>query len=150
MIHIQKTDPELYEAIFSELKRQRENLELIASENFTSLAVMEAQGSVLTINTPKAILIAGAKKRPDQLQALWTLLWRLRIHRRRGTLAIERAKQLFGAEHANVQAHSGSRPIWQLILRFANRATPFSLWNFRMAGILRMVIRYPFPASFTT
>ncbi|MDY0152453.1 MAG: serine hydroxymethyltransferase, partial [Candidatus Cloacimonas sp.] len=48
MKHIQSTDPELYKAIASELTRQRENLELIASENFTSLAVMEAQGSVLT------------------------------------------------------------------------------------------------------
>lgn len=48
MKHIQQTDPELYAAITAELARQRENLELIASENFTSLAVMEAQGSILT------------------------------------------------------------------------------------------------------
>ena len=44
MNHIQKTDPEIYAAIMNELKRERENLELIASENFTSLAVLETQG----------------------------------------------------------------------------------------------------------
>jgi len=48
MNHIQKTDPEIYAAIMNELKRERENLELIASENFTSLAVLETQGCVMT------------------------------------------------------------------------------------------------------
>ena len=48
MKHIQKQDPEVFAAISKELSRQQENLELIASENFTSLAVMEAQGSILT------------------------------------------------------------------------------------------------------
>ena len=48
MKHIQEQDPELYAAMTGELNRERENLELIASENFTSMAVLEAQGSVLT------------------------------------------------------------------------------------------------------
>ena len=48
MKHLKQMDPEIYAAIKQELKRQEENLELIASENFTSLAVLEAQGSVLT------------------------------------------------------------------------------------------------------
>jgi len=46
--HIQHQDPEIYAAISNELSRQQQNLELIASENFTSMAVMEAQGSILT------------------------------------------------------------------------------------------------------
>ena len=48
MRHIRNIDPEIYSAIKNEIRRQEENLELIASENFTSLAVMEAQGSVMT------------------------------------------------------------------------------------------------------
>ena len=48
MKHIKHIDPEIYQAIKNEIKREEENLELIASENFTSLAVLEAQGSVLT------------------------------------------------------------------------------------------------------
>ncbi len=119
MIHIQKTDPELYEAIFSELKRQRENLELIASENFTSLAVMEAQGSVLTNKYAEGYPYRWSKKTG---QINYKLYGRYYggceyiddVER----LAIERAKQLFGAEHANVQAHSGSQ---------ANMAAYFTL-----------------------
>mgnify|MGYP003833232309 CR=1 FL=1 len=48
MEHLKKVDPEVYQAIAEELKRQQDNLEMIASENFTSVAVLEAQGSVLT------------------------------------------------------------------------------------------------------
>ncbi len=119
MIHIQKTDPELYQAIFSELTRQRENLELIASENFTSLAVMEAQGSILTNKYAEGYPYRWSKKTGQINYKLYGRYYGGceyidEVER----LAIERAKQLFGAEHANVQAHSGSQ---------ANMAAYFTL-----------------------
>ncbi|MDI9529002.1 MAG: serine hydroxymethyltransferase [Candidatus Cloacimonadota bacterium] len=119
MKHIQMQDPELYAAMAAELKRQRENLELIASENFTSLAVMEAQGSVLTNKYAEGYPYRWSKKTG---QINYKLYGRYYggceyiddVER----LAIERAKQLFGAEHANVQPHSGSQ---------ANMAAYFTL-----------------------
>jgi RpiB/LacA/LacB family sugar-phosphate isomerase len=88
-------DPEVATAIDHERKRQQENIELIASENFTSPAVMEAQGSVLTNKYaegyPKKRWYGGCEN-IDVIEQL----------------AIDRAKKLFGAEHANVQPHSGS------------------------------------------
>ena len=121
MNHIQIVDPELYSAISNELKRQRENLELIASENFTSEAVMEAQGSVLTNKYAEGYPYRWSKKTG---QINYKLYGRYYggceyiddVER----LAIERAKQLFGAEHANVQPHSGSQ---------ANMAAYFALVN---------------------
>lgn len=89
-------DAQVKRAIDAELRRQRENIELIASENFTSLAVLEAQGSVLTNKYaegyPRKRWYGGCEY-VDTVEQL----------------AIERAKQLFGAEHANVQPHSGSQ-----------------------------------------
>lgn len=119
MKHIQMQDPELYAAMAAELKRQRENLELIASENFTSLAVMEAQGSVLTNKYAEGYPYRWSKKTG---QINYKLYGRYYggceyiddVER----LAIERARQLFGAEHANVQPHSGSQ---------ANMAAYFTL-----------------------
>jgi RpiB/LacA/LacB family sugar-phosphate isomerase len=88
-------DPRIAEVIAHEHRRQEENIELIASENFTSRAVMEAQGSVLTNKYaegyPQKRWYGGCEFVDGAEQ-----------------LAIERAKQLFGAEHANVQPHSGS------------------------------------------
>ncbi|MCK9603107.1 MAG: serine hydroxymethyltransferase [Candidatus Omnitrophica bacterium] len=96
MKHIKKIDPEIFAAIRNEIKRQDENLELIASENFTSLAVLEAQGSVLTNKYaegyPNHRWYGGCEYVDDVEE-----------------LAIARAKKLFGAEHVNVQAHSGSQ-----------------------------------------
>lgn len=95
MSALRQTDPEIFEAIQKELNRQRNHLELIASENIVSPAVLEATGSILTNKY--------AEGYPD--------------HRYYGgcqfvdiseRLAIERAKKLFGAEHANVQPHSGA------------------------------------------
>jgi len=57
MTPLEKTDPEVFNIIVREKERQQHRLELIASENFTSTAVMEAQGSILPTNTPKAILV---------------------------------------------------------------------------------------------
>ena len=96
MKHLKKTDPEVYQAIKKEIKRQEENIELIASENFTSLAVMEAQGSVMTNKYAEGYPGArwyGGCLNVDTVE----------------NLAIARAKKLFGSEHANVQAHSGTQ-----------------------------------------
>jgi glycine hydroxymethyltransferase len=94
-LKLSAVDPEVSQAIDLERQRQQENIELIASENFTSPAVMEAQGSVLTNKYaegyPKKRWYGGCEN-VDTIEQL----------------AIERAKKLFGAEHANVQPHSGS------------------------------------------
>ena len=96
MKHIKSVDPQIYDVIRNEIKRQEENLELIASENFAPMAVLEAQGSVLTNKYaegyPKHRWYGGCEY-ADEAE----------------NLAIERAKKLFGAEHVNVQAHSGSQ-----------------------------------------
>ena len=88
-------DPEIAAAIGEELGRQRNKIELIASENFVSPAVMKAMGSVLTNKYAEGYpghRYYGGCEYVDKVE----------------TLAIERAKKLFGAEHANVQAHSGA------------------------------------------
>ena len=93
---LQKQDPEVFAAVAAELHRQRTKLELIASENFTSLAVMQAQGSVLTNKYAEGYpskRYYGGCEFVDRAE----------------TLAIERAKKIFGAEHANVQPHSGAQ-----------------------------------------
>jgi len=104
-LNLQQVDPAVFQAIENERKRQFENIELIASENFASRAVMEAQGSVLTNKYaegyPRRRWYGGCEN-VDVIEQL----------------AIDRAKQLFGAEHVNVQAHSGSQ---------ANMAVYFSV-----------------------
>lgn len=93
---IRMSDPELYGAMKNELERQRDHIELIASENFTSRAVMEAMGSHLTNKYAEGYPGAryyGGCEYVDIVEQL----------------AIDRAKALFGAEHANVQPHSGSQ-----------------------------------------
>ncbi len=119
MKHIQEQDPELYAAMTGELNRERENLELIASENFTSMAVLEAQGSVLTNKYAEGYPYRWSKKTGKINYNLYGRYYGGceyidEVER----LAIERAKQLFGAEHANVQPHSGSQ---------ANMAAYFTL-----------------------
>jgi glycine hydroxymethyltransferase len=105
--HLKVVDPDIYASINAEVRRQEDNLELIASENFTSLAVLEAQGSVLTNKYaegyPRARWYGGCEN-VDEVEAL----------------AIQRAKKLFNAEHVNVQAHSGSQ---------ANMAVYFAALN---------------------
>ncbi|MGJ8697430.1 MAG: ribose 5-phosphate isomerase B [Verrucomicrobiaceae bacterium] len=90
------TDTEVFEAIVGEEKRQRSHIELIASENFCSPAVMEAQGSLLTNKYAEGYpgrRWYGGCENVDVVEEL----------------AINRLKELFGAEHANVQPHSGSQ-----------------------------------------
>ncbi len=96
MNYLKNVDPAVYAAIKNEIKRQEDNLEFIASENFTSLAVLAAQGSVLTNKYAEGYPASrwyGGCVNVDAVELL----------------AIERAKKLFGAEHVNVQAHSGSQ-----------------------------------------
>lgn len=107
MKHLKNIDPEIYDIVKKEIKRQEENLELIASENFTSLAVLEAQGTVLTNKYAEGYpnhRWYGGCGFVDEAEKL----------------AIQRAIELFGAEHVNVQAHSGSQ---------ANMAVYFAALN---------------------
>ena len=107
MKHLEQTDPEIFAAIQKEINRQNDNLELIASENFASLAVLEAQGSVLTNKYAEGYPDKrwyGGCEYVDIVESL----------------AIERAKSIFGAEHVNVQPHSGSQ---------ANMAVYFAMIN---------------------
>src|ERR1700734_362195 len=88
-----EADPEIASAIDNEVRRQHEGLELIASENFVSEAVLEAMGSVFTNKYAEGYpgkRYYGGCENVDRVEQL----------------AIERATQLFGAQHANVQAHS--------------------------------------------
>jgi glycine hydroxymethyltransferase len=94
-LRLHSVDSELADTLFLENQRQQENIELIASENFTSPAVMEAQGSVLTNKYAEGYpgrRYYGGCEHVDTAERL----------------AIERARRLFGSEHANVQPHSGS------------------------------------------
>jgi glycine hydroxymethyltransferase len=93
---LRKVDPEIRDAIVAEERRQRENIELIASENFTSRAVMEAQGSCLTNKYAEGYpgkRWYGGCENVDVVEQL----------------AIDRALKIFGAEHVNVQPHSGAQ-----------------------------------------
>ncbi len=102
---VAQQDPEVGQAMVQELKRQRRNLEPIASENIVSPAVMAAMGSVLTNKYAEGY---SGKRYYGGCEAIDVV----------ETLAIERAKKLFGAEHANVQPHSGAQ---------ANMAVYFAL-----------------------
>ncbi len=103
--HVRKIDPETADAIDKELDRQQNNLEMIASENFTSRAVLEACGTVLTNKYAEGYpgkRYYGGCQFVDISESL----------------AIERAKKLFGAEHANVQPHSGSQANFAVYVAF--------------------------------
>jgi glycine hydroxymethyltransferase len=96
MSFLEKVDPEIYQAIKSETRRQAQKIELIASENFVSEAVLEAQGSVMTNKYAEGYpgnRYYGGCEFVDIAE----------------NLAIERCKRLFGADHVNVQPHSGTQ-----------------------------------------
>ena len=96
MSFLEQQDPEVWAAIEAEARRQQDGLEMIASENYTSLAVMQAAGSVLTNKYAEGYpgrRYYGGCEHVDVVE----------------NLARDRAKQLFGADHANVQPHSGSQ-----------------------------------------
>ncbi len=107
MSKLKRVDPQIYKAILDEIRREDENLELIASENFVSEEVLEAQGSIMTNKYAEGY--PGAR-------------WYNGCHNVDivETLAVERAKKLFGAEHVNVQPHSGTQ---------ANMAVYFAMLN---------------------
>ena len=103
--HVKNTDAEVYEAILKESSRQKNKIELIASENFVSEAVMEAMGSPLTNKYAEGYpgkRYYGGCEHVDVVE----------------TLAIERAKELFGAQYANVQPHSGAQANMATFLHF--------------------------------
>src|SRR5690625_674663 len=96
MEHVKQTDYDVYEAIQLEKKRQQKKIDVIASENFVTEAVMEAMGSVLTNKYAEGYpgrRYYGGCEYVDIVE----------------NLARDRAKELFGAEHANVQPHSGAQ-----------------------------------------
>lgn len=107
MKNLKNTDQTIYKIIQSELQRQRQGAEMIASENFVSLAVLEAAGSVLTNKYAEGYpskRYYGGNEFIDQAESL----------------AIERVKKLFGAEHANVQPHAGSQANAEAYFALAN------------------------------
>ncbi|HKL11404.1 MAG TPA: serine hydroxymethyltransferase, partial [Clostridia bacterium] len=96
MKHLKNSDESLHKLIEEELERQKSGIEMIASESFVPMEIMEIQGSILTNKTmegfPGRRYHAGHEV-IDKIE----------------TLGIERAKELYGAEHANIQPHSGSQ-----------------------------------------
>ena len=114
---VKKIDPQVAEAMELELKRQRNNIELIASENFVSTAVMEAMGSPLTNKYAEGYpgkRYYGGCEHVDIVE----------------NLARERLKELFGADHANVQAHSGAQAnmaVYYSILKPGDKVLGMSL-----------------------
>ena len=103
---LREVDPDIADAVERELGRQRDTLELIASENFAPLAVLQAQGSVLTNKYAEGYpgrRYYGGCEYVDVVESL----------------AIERAKRLFGAEHANVQPHAGAQASAAVLSAFA-------------------------------
>ncbi|MFC1575786.1 serine hydroxymethyltransferase [Gemmatimonadota bacterium] len=105
MDHLKVTDPEAYAAVLAEARRQASQLELIASENFTSRAVLEAMGTVLTNKYAEGLphkRYYGGCEHVDVAE----------------DLARDRAKLLFGADHANVQPHAGSQANMAAYLAF--------------------------------
>lgn len=107
MNYLKENDSEIYNAIMKESKRQNNNIELIASENFVSKGVLEAVGSILTNKYAEGYpneRYYGGCVNIDEIE----------------TLAIERAKKLFNAEHANVQPHSGSQANMAIYMAMLN------------------------------
>ena len=120
---LKDVDPEIYQAVQLEVKRQNENLELIASENFTSLAVLEAAGTVLTNKYaegyPKKRWYGGCEN-VDIVEQL----------------ALDRAKKLFGAEYANVQPHSGTNANIAVFMALLNLGDKILAMNLSHGGHL--------------
>src|ERR1700741_1476426 len=107
MSFLEQADPAVFSAVEKETQRIEGNLELIASENVVSEAVMEAQGCVMTNKYAEGYpgkRYYGGCECVDQVE----------------TLAIERAKKMFGAEHANVQPHSGTQANIAVLMTFLN------------------------------
>ena len=120
---LSKTDPDLYKAISDELKRQQEHIELIASENIVSQAVLEAQGSVLTNKYAEGYSSKryyGGCEFVDKAE----------------DLAIERVKKLFNCKYANVQPHSGAQANGAVYLALLNPGDPILGMSLNSGGHL--------------
>ena len=123
MSALRSADPALWSALQNEQKRQHDGLELIASENYTSAAILEAAGTILTNKYAEGYpgrRYYGGCEYVDVVE----------------TLAIDRAKQLFGAQHANVQPHAGSQAnmaVYQTVLKPGDT---FLAMNLAMGGHL--------------
>ncbi len=123
MTALQINDPELFAAIQNERTRQRDGLELIASENYTSAAVLEAAGTILTNKYAEGYpgrRYYGGCEFVDVVESL----------------AISRAKQLFGAEHANVQPHAGSQANMSVYLTVLKPGDTYLAMNLAHGGHL--------------
>ncbi|MHB1136849.1 MAG: serine hydroxymethyltransferase [Coriobacteriia bacterium] len=121
--HVSASDPELAAAMDAELARQRGSIELIASENFVSMAVLEAAGSVLTNKYAEGLpgkRYYGGCEKVDIVE----------------DLARERAKQLFGADHANVQPHAGAPANLAVYYALLNPGDTYLGMNLAMGGHL--------------
>lgn len=120
---LNQEDPEIAESLLQELQRQQDKIELIASENFTSLAVMQAQGTWLTNKYAEGLpgkRYYGGCEHVDTVERL----------------AIERVKELFGAEHANVQPHSGASANFAVYLAMLNPGDSIMGMNLAHGGHL--------------
>ncbi len=123
MSRLKETDPEIYEAIRREIKREQERIILIASENYASEAVLEAQGCVMTNKYAEGYpgkRYYGGCEFVDAAESL----------------AIARAKELFGAEHANVQPHSGTQANMAVYLALLKPGDPILSMNLAHGGHL--------------
>lgn len=121
--NIEKIDPQVAQAIYDEVKRQRNKIELIASENFVSRAVLEALGTPLTNKYAEGYpgkRYYGGCEYVDVVESL----------------AIERAKKLFGAEHVNVQPHSGAQANMAVFFAVLNPGDTFMGMNLSHGGHL--------------
>ncbi len=118
---LHELDPDVAAAVDAELRRQQSTLEMIASENFAPVAVMEAQGSVLTNKYAEGYpgrRYYGGCEHVDVAEQI----------------AIDRIKDLFGAEYANVQPHSGASANQAASSRSPSRATRSWAWTWRTAA----------------
>ncbi len=121
--HLRSADPEVFQAVQSEVRRQAEGLELIASENFVSRAVLEAVGTVLTNKYAEGLpgrRYYGGCEFVDVAE----------------DLARQRARKIFGADHANVQPHSGAQANMAVYLAFLDPGDPVLGMNLTHGGHL--------------
>lgn len=123
LTNIEQMDPQIAQAIYNEVNRQRDKIELIASENFTSKNVLEAMGTPLTNKYAEGYpgkRYYGGCEHVDVIE----------------NLAIERARKLFGAEHVNVQPHSGAQANMAVFFAALNPGDTFMGMNLAHGGHL--------------
>lgn len=136
-MNIADYDAELWQAMEQEKVRQEEHIELIASENYTSPRVMQAQGSQLTNKYAEGYpgkRYYGGCEYVDVVEQL----------------AIDRAKELFGADYANVQPHSGSRANFAVYTALLQPGDTVLGMNLAQGGHLTLALRLTSPANCTT